>query len=73
MGSCIRCYKFNQVALKNKSCSTVAKVAKKLPSNLWLRLIAHVRYIKIVTRLRGFRVKMQIFLDSIVSQFPEED
>ena len=42
---------------------------------LWFNFIhglAHVRYIKILTWLRGFRDKLQIFHDSIISQFPEE-
>ena len=38
------------------------------------RLIANVRFLEIVTRLRGFRNKIAFFFftDSIVSQFPEE-
>ena len=34
--------------------------------------IAHVEYIEILTRLRGFWVKIANFHDSIVSEFPEE-
>ena len=34
--------------------------------------MAHVRYIKILTWLRGFMVKIAIFQYSIVSQLPEE-
>ena len=34
--------------------------------------VAHVRYIKILTRFRGFRVKIANFYHSIVLQFPEE-
>ena len=38
------------------------------------RLLANVRFLEIVTRLRGFRSKIAFFFftDSIVSQFPEE-
>ena len=35
-------------------------------------VIAHVRYIKILTWLWGFGDKIAIFDDSIVSQFPEK-
>ena len=34
--------------------------------------IGHVRYINILARLRGFRVKIANFQVSFVSQFPEE-
>ena len=34
--------------------------------------VAHVRYIKILTWFRGFRVKIANFYHSIVLQFPEE-
>ena len=40
--------------------------------NSFCALIAHVWYFKILTWLRGFRVKVANFHDSIVSQFPEE-
>ena len=35
-------------------------------------MIAHLRSVKILTCLRGFRVKIGNFHDSIVSQFPED-
>ena len=35
--------------------------------------MAHVRYINILTCLRGFRVKIGIFSVSVVSQFLKED
>ena len=35
-------------------------------------LLAHLRYIKILTCLRGIRVKIRNFHDSIVAQFPEK-
>ena len=44
----------------------------ELVHNSFCALIAHVRYFKILTWLRGFRVKVANFHDSIVSQFPEE-
>ena len=40
--------------------------------NSFCALIAHVRYFKILTWLRGFRGKVANFHDSIVSQFPDE-
>ena len=43
-----------------------------LVHNSFGALIAHVRYFKILTWLRGFRVKVANFHDSIISQFPEE-
>ena len=35
-------------------------------------LIDHIRYIKILTESEALESKLQIFHDSIVSQFPEE-
>ena len=35
-------------------------------------LLAHLRYIKILTCLRGIRVKIRNFHDSIFAQFPEK-
>ena len=36
------------------------------------KLIAHVRYIKILIWVQALETKLQMFHDSIVSQFPEE-
>ena len=35
--------------------------------------MGHVRYVNILTRLRGIRVKIDNFLVSFVSQLPEEN
>ena len=54
------------------------KAEKLLPfsflgcGKIFLLIIAHARYIKFLTWLRGFRDKLQIFHNSIVSHFPEE-
>ena len=45
----------------------------ELPRSTWLALLGHVRYINILTCLRGFRVKIVNFLSFFCLSIPKRD